>query len=142
MLERICQGNSEPDLEDVVGLLVQAIERATPTIILLDGLDEVNEDDRKVIFKNLQNIFARATPPTLKVLVASREDTSYLTVVPDVALFKRRIGTDAVADDIDCFLKHAIRDLIRRDELIFGDPTLEEEIFEALSKGAKGMYVD
>ncbi|KAE9367461.1 hypothetical protein N431DRAFT_348615, partial [Stipitochalara longipes BDJ] len=141
VLERICQENSKPDLEDVVHLLIQAVERVTSVVILLDGLDEVNENDRKLVFHHLQDIVALATPPMIKVLVASREDTSYLTLVPGVTLLKRRLGTDAVTDDIDCFLKHTIHDLIRRKELVISDPILEEEIFEALSKGSKGMFL-
>jgi len=139
LLEKICQKTSTPDLEDVVHLLTQAVQKVTTAVVLLDGLDEVNEDDRKVIFYHLQNIIARTTSPAIKILVSSREDASYMTLVPGVALFKRRIGIDVVADDIDCFLKHAIHDLIRRNELVVGDPVLVEEIFEALSEGAKGM---
>jgi hypothetical protein len=139
VLERICQVNSTPDLEDVVHLLIQAIERVASVVILLDGLDEMDEAGRKDIFHNLHKVFALANPPVVKVLLASREDTSYLTLAPSVTLFKRHIGTNAVADDIDCFLKNAIHDLIRRNELVIGDPALEAEIFEALSQGAKGM---
>jgi hypothetical protein len=139
MLERICQDNSTVDLEDVLHLLLKAIERAMSATIVIDGLDEVDENDRKLIFHRLRDIATRATPPIIKVLVASREDTSYLTQVPDAALFKRRIGIDVVASDINCYVKHAIRDLINRKELVIGDPALEEEIFGALSKGAKGM---
>jgi hypothetical protein len=139
MLERICQDSSTVDLEDFLHLLLKAIERAMSAIIVIDGLDEVDENDRKLIFHHLRDIATRATPPIIKVLVASREDTSYLTQVPDAALFKRRIGIDVVAGDIDCYVQHTIRDLINRKELVIGDPALEEEIFGALSKGAKGM---
>ena len=114
MLEGICQNNSTADLADVVHLLLKAIERVSSVVIVLDGLDEVDENDRKLIFHHLRDISTQATPPMIKVLVASREDTSYLTQIPGVALFKRRIGVDAVAVDIDCYDKHAIRDLINR----------------------------
>lgn len=139
MLERICHDNSTTDLEDVVHLLLKAMKRVTSVVIVLDGLDEVDEDDRKLIFHILTDIITQTISPTIKLLVASREDTSYLIQASDVALFKVRIGIDAVSGDIDCYVKHAIRDLVNREELVIGDPALEDEIFEALSRGARGM---
>lgn len=139
LLENICQDSTTPEIEDISHLLRESMKRIPLAVIILDGLDEVDEDDRKLIFNILKNLVTQAM---VKVFVTSREDTTYLTQVPHVALFRLRVGVNVVAGDIDCFVKHAIRDLIRRRELVIGDPALEDEIFEALSQGAKGMYVD
>ena len=139
VLERIYRDNTTADLEDVINLLVKAMERVASAVIIVDGLDEVDEDDRKLIFQNLRDIITQATSPVIKTFIASREDTSYLTQLPHVPSFKLRIGIDTVAGDIESYVKHAIRDLISRRELVIGDPALEDEILEALSDGAKGM---
>jgi hypothetical protein len=94
ILERICQDNILPEIEDVNHLLLESMERTSSTVIILDGLDEVDEDGRKLIFHNLRNIIMRATSSVIKVFVASREDTSYLTQVPGTSSFKLRIGID------------------------------------------------
>lgn len=139
VLERICQDSTTADIDDVIQLLLESIARLKSTAIVLDGLDEVGENDRKFIFHNLVHLVTQTTSSSTKVFIASREDTSYLTEVPHVSSFKLRMGVDTVTGDIDCFVKDAIRDLISRHELVIGDPALETEIFDALSQGAKGM---
>lgn len=108
ILERICQDSMVPETEDSIYLLLETMKRITSAVIVLDGLDEVNEDDRKLIFRNLRDIILQATSTVIKVFIASREDTSYLTQVPDIPLFKLRIGTSAIAGDIDSYVRHAI----------------------------------
>jgi hypothetical protein len=139
ILESICQDHTTADLNDVIHLLLKSMDKITSAVIVLDGLDEVDEVNRKLIFHNLEDIVRRAATSVIKVVIVSREDTTYLTQWPDVSSFKLRVGIDTVAGDIDCFVGYAIRDLISRNELVIGDPALENEIFEALSEGAKGM---
>lgn len=79
ILESVCQDSATADLEDIVRLLLKSMEKIISPIIVLDGLDEVNELNRKIIFHNLNRLVSQASTSVVKIIIASREDTTYLT---------------------------------------------------------------
>jgi hypothetical protein len=139
LLESTRLDGKVPDVEEVMILRLVAIKNNSSMFIFIDGLDEVLERERKIVFNNLSEVIVRAASTSVKLFVASREDTSYLTEASRTQGFKIRIGADSVARDIGSYVKHTIRELIERRELVIGNPILEEEIFTALVAGAKGM---
>lgn len=127
-------------VEDLHQLILEAVHDIPSVIIFIDGLDEVLDKDQKLVFSNIRDLI-EAAPSVVKVLLTSREDTSYLIRVVDVPGFRVHIGTENITDDIDIYVKHAIRALIERKELVVGDPLLADDITTALVNGAKGMSV-
>lgn len=117
---------------------MEVIKNHPSVIIVIDGLDEVFEKDRKLVFSTVRSLI-EAAASVIKILVASREDTSYLTMVANVPGFKVHIGTSTITEDIDSYVKHTIRALIERTELVLGNPLLEDDITTALVQGSKGM---
>lgn len=139
ILEEIFRQGKIPEIEGLIELILNAIKRKPPLIVFIDGLDELNDEDRKLVFLKLTNLVTEADPCAVKILITSREDTAYLTKAQGIRCFKVRIGASTIAGDIDSFVKHATRELIEQRELILGNPSLEDEISTALIQGAKGM---
>lgn len=119
---------------------MEVVHNIPSVVIFLDGLDEILDNDRRLVFSNIRN-FIEAAPSVVKVLFASREDTSYLTKIANVSQFRVHIGTNNITADIDTYVKHAVQTLIGRKELVLGDPSLAGLITTALVNGAKGMSV-
>jgi hypothetical protein len=119
---------------------LEAVHNIPSIIIFIDGLDEVLDKDRRLVFSTIRDLI-EAAPSVVKALFASREDTSYLIGVADVPRFKVHISTNNITEDIDIYVKHAIRTLIERKEMVLGDPLLAGDITTALLNGAKGMSV-
>lgn len=119
-------------------LIPEAVKKHPSVIIFIDGLDEVLERERKLVFSSIRHLM-KVLPSSIRFFIASREDTSYLTKMTNLPSFKVHMRTSIIAGDIDSFVRHTVRDLIDRGELVLGNPLLEDEIATALAQGAKGM---
>lgn len=118
-------------------LIPEAVKKHPSVIIFIDGLDEVLERERKLVFLSIRHLMK--VLPSIKFFIASREDTGYLTKMTNLPSFKVHMRTSIIAGDIDSFVRHAVRGLIDRGELVLGSLLLEDEIATALAQGAKGM---
>jgi hypothetical protein len=119
-------------------LIPEAVKKHPSVIIFIDGLDEVLEHERKLVFSSIRHLM-KVLPSSIKLFIASREDTGYLTKVTNLPTFKVHMRTSIIAGDINSFVRHTVRDLVGRGELVLGSPLLEDEIATALAQGAKGM---
>lgn len=128
-----------PDTEEICQILLLAIDKLPTVAIFIDGLDEVLEDERKMIFSNLRTILLHFKSSSIKLFVSSREDTSYLTKISSVRTFKVQVLASSIAEDISSYIKSSIQDLLRTNELVVKDTALKDEIFQVLVSGAKGM---
>jgi hypothetical protein len=137
-LEELCQEARASDVGDVIQLIMELSKRGQTLFIFIDGLDEIFEHERKLVFYHLNTFLIKKTS-SVKIFVTSREDTSYLTQEPSVRSFKIRIGTNAISGDIESYVKHEVHHLIDRRELVVGNLELQAEIVAALVEGAKGM---
>lgn len=131
-------GTTTPTIEDLLHLLLAGLKGVTRVSIFVDGLDEVLERDRKIVFSNLKCILADSEAPA-KVFVSGREDTTYLLQTPGTLSLKARVASGTNSDDISSYIRDSISHLVERGDLSVGDPSLEIEIFDALAAGAKGM---
>jgi hypothetical protein len=138
LIESTYQRDIEPDVDDVVALLLIVIKRIPLVTIIIDGLDEALED-RGLLFNILKDILLQATSSRVKLFVSSREDTTYLTTSLGIQNFKIHVAAGAISGDIGNFVHKAVRDLVDVGELVLRDPDLENDICTALTKGAKGM---
>jgi hypothetical protein len=138
--ETFQDGSGVPDTADICRVLLAAIHQFCSITIFIDGIDEVLEDDRKLIFSHLNKLLSEGGPTLLKLFISGREDTTAVTQVLEIPNFKARITADVIAGDIDNYVRYAVRELIRIGDLKFRDPLLENEVVLALANGAKGMY--
>jgi hypothetical protein len=126
-------------LGEIDTLLTAVINEFESVIVFIDGTDELPENDRNTTFQNLRKA-VEVTASPIKLFVSGRADISYLFPISDkLAVVKVNIRKDTITSDINNYLRHSISELIRSGDLVMGNPSLEEDIFSALSAGAQGM---
>ncbi|TGO71066.1 hypothetical protein BELL_0624g00010 [Botrytis elliptica] len=132
---------TSPSLDQIVALLIKAIDELSSVAIFIDGLDELPESDRKLTFSILKKIVNEATSP-VKLFVSSREDVTYLfRTSSDLNTFKVHLQTNSISPDIEAYIKHTIDELITSGNLVLGNLALKDDIFNVLRDGAKGMFL-
>jgi hypothetical protein len=142
MIEDTFQDGSRiPDTMELYRVLFTVVQQFTSATILIDGVDELVEDDINLVFSHLKALLKDCGFAHIKLFISGREDIASLFQVPGSWNAKVRITADTIAGDIDNYVKYAVRELVRIGELKFGDPLLEDEVVLALANGAKGMYV-
>ncbi|TGO88249.1 hypothetical protein BPOR_0174g00020 [Botrytis porri] len=130
---------SSPSLDQIVDLLIKAIDKLSSVAIFIDGLDELPESDRKLTFEILRKILNEVTSP-VKLSVSSREDVTYLFQSSSgLTTFKVHLQTSFISPDIEAYIRHAIDELITSGGLVLGNLALREDIFNVLRDGAKGI---
>ncbi|PQE10853.1 nacht domain protein [Rutstroemia sp. NJR-2017a BBW] len=128
-------------LGEIDTLLAAVINEFESVIVFIDGTDELPENDRNTTFQNLRKA-VEVTASPIKLFVSGRADISYLFPISDkLAVVKVNIRKDTITSDINSYLRHSISELIRSGDLVIGNPSLEEDIFSALSAGAQGMFL-
>jgi hypothetical protein len=142
-ISRICgDGHRAPDLSSLTGILISSIKQAAEDrqiTCIIDGLDELPEDDRLRVCKTLQLVVG--TNQVVKILLSGREDSGHTISIPnaDAAKFRIQVIPENISSDIDSYIKYTVRQSLDNKTLVLRDPTLEETIVEALTSGAKGM---
>ncbi|KAF7944130.1 hypothetical protein EAE96_010534 [Botrytis aclada] len=132
---------TSPSLDQIVALLIKAIDELSSVAIFIDGLDEMLDSDRRLTFSILTNILNEVTSP-VKLFISSREDVSYLfQSSSDLTTFKVHLQTKFTSPDIEAYIRYAIDELITSGELVLGNLALKEDIFNVLKDGAKGMFL-
>jgi hypothetical protein len=110
-----------------------------PVYLILDGLDETTESAQNLICNNLKQLFERTGLP-IKLLITGREDlSSSLMLEPSIPFFRVSMASNAIALDIEKYVRASTRRLILDGSLVIRDPDLEKLIVSELVDGAKGM---
>lgn len=133
-----CDGMRVPQLQEVVEIVMTIVEESSGSVTLfVDGLDEVKEHDRQLIFHNLNNMLSTRMP--VKLLVSSRNDESQNTDLSDAARYRILLHPEKIATDINAYVHHAVQTLQASQRLAVRHPAVVKEIENALMEGAKGM---
>lgn len=112
-----------------------------PIYLILDGLDEATESAQNLICNNLKQLFGRTGLP-IKLLITGREDlSSSLMLEPAITFFRVSMASNAIALDIEKYVRGSTRRLILDGSLVIRDPDLEKLIVSELVDGAKGMFL-
>ncbi|CCD48783.1 hypothetical protein BofuT4_P034250.1 [Botrytis cinerea T4] len=130
---------TSPSLDQIVALLIKAIDELSSVVMFIDGLDELPESDRKLTFSILRKILNEVKSP-VKLFVSSREDVTYLfQSLSGITTFKVHLQTNSISPDIEAYIRHEIDKLIMTGYLVLGNLALKEDILNVLRDGAKGM---
>ncbi|RFU34097.1 hypothetical protein B7463_g2206, partial [Scytalidium lignicola] len=104
--------------------------------VVVDGVDEVEERERKALFKLLKH-FAECPHSSIKLIVSSRASVSEMICLP----CRLHVTQANISNDIDKFVRQATEKLILSDELMIRDASLKDEIVQRLAHGARGMFL-
>ena len=137
-LKNLKSKHLDPTVEDWTAVLEDRVNKFDRVYIVLDGADECDVKDQRIITKTLSRLATTLTS-RLKIFIASRE--SLLTEVD--RSFRRREhlstgGADA-KPDIAVYVEETIMERQRDGDLELGDPSLLQEIKSKLIAHADGM---
>ncbi|EFX00151.1 nacht domain containing protein [Grosmannia clavigera kw1407] len=130
---------SVPDLESIFALLKHAISPDFKAYVVLDGLDECDEYQRRTTIEQLRNLQKH-----FKLVICASfrlEADNILRLGPETFLHLQTIAIQDDNPDIKRFINAELVRCIKSGRLIVGDPTLVIEIEDALLQGTRGMFL-
>jgi hypothetical protein len=137
------EGRQSPDESEMLQILEPVLDcRFDYTLyVILDGLDEIQESDRKTLFRFVEH-FMKCQHSSVKLCVASRGHISTMGMVYPKLLgdFRIQVTASNISSDIHMFVHQIIEKFIASKELMIRDSGLKDEIVQKLAQGAKGMW--
>jgi NACHT domain len=128
-----------PDWLGALDVLV-AVTQLFPSItMILDGIDEMDEENRKTFLSAVNRLGYDRGPP-LKLLISCREDITQSLRILSTTVFRVHIQPSSLALDIEDYVSYTIQSMLENGNLAIQDPALKEIIIEKLVSGAQGMY--
>jgi hypothetical protein len=129
-----------PDWLGAIDLFTAAMRHFPAVTLILDGIDEMDEDNRKALFSAL-NKLGNNRGHSLKLLLSCREDATQSLKTQAMRCFRVHIQPSSLALDIGDYISHTVGSLLGSGNLVIQDPALKEVIIDRLLGGAQGMYV-
>lgn len=134
-------GGRMPDIDEVLQILSATVAEFDSVTFVLDGLDEVGELDRLSVCGALRGLITDNANTVIRLFITSRDNATSTLFTPTSSTFRVQASPDALALDINSFIRHSVRGLIETGRLRIRESELEEIIVQSLIRGAKGMYV-
>lgn len=129
-----CNGLQQPNLDELVGVVLAEVSRTGRTFLMIDALDECPKEERQLFF---DTFVQGSLPSNLNVLITSRKEPDI-----DAALgpsFSRTICIQNAVIDADVRV-HVDKAIARDARLLKWKPAIREEILNAIVDGSHGMY--
>lgn len=137
-LERLCS-DPTPSLDDIFNMvqIQQLSDHCRSFTILIDGLNELDIDERRRLLKSMASLYASIS--YLKIFFSGQESLSaelYQTFPDTVSLSMRNAQAEA---DIASFVHASLPERHRNGDLLVWDTGLLQEITNVLTTHADGM---
>ncbi|KAH9220729.1 hypothetical protein DL95DRAFT_403507 [Leptodontidium sp. 2 PMI_412] len=127
-------GGRTPDTKDVLQILTSAIERFESVVIIIDGIDEVADEDRTQVCGPLKALVTEVQVP-VKLFISCREDILPSVCAHDATSFRVQISEIRISTDNEDYISHSVSDLIGSGELAI------RMIVNTLVEEAKGVFL-
>lgn len=136
LLEKV-QSNLTSDFDELFELLRKITMTTKMLYIIIDGLDECEKSDRDDLLGAISSL---ARPGSnVKLFLASRDSISREITRGFSALEHLSMSCPSAQLDIATYVEGTIQEKLQCEDLIVGDPSLIEEIKQALMRGSDGM---
>ena len=127
------------DSAELCSILLDLIGSLSETFLILDGLDECDPKEWRVVLKFVASSLKQLDPKRIcKLLVASREEVNMRHWVPNC--YHIYIDDGNIHSDICSFVDRTVNNKLDERSLI-ATPSLANDIKQKLIEGAKGMCV-
>ena len=139
MAEFLDETSMVPDFEKVFNLLPQGFPPNNKAYCILDGLDECEDAERRLLIQQLREL--RKIFPLLLYISLRLEPRNPLNFSLDQ--FTAALTTSIPDDnpEIELFIKAELDICIKSEKLVMGHPALIVEIQDALLRGSPGMFL-
>ena len=125
-------------LEESSALIIQLSQDRPLTTVVIDALDECDLSSRGDLLDALFTIL-QASRSLVKILVSSRADVDIASRLSDC--FNLDLKASRNQEDIDCYIKSEVDNLIDRKKLLYGkiSEEMKRKIKKVLHEQAQGM---
>jgi len=133
------KGSGGPlDISEAQDLITELANAKSETIFLIDGLDEIDKEQCKVLLDALKSVIQSASR-VIKVFLSSRDNRDIRNQLNDVPNFSIKAVDNAA--DIDRFITREVGQKICDKALLGGEipSDLRERIESTISRKAHGM---
>lgn len=137
--------DSDSDMDVIEALLKYCIFRFSKLYIVIDALDEFEQEQRNALLRSLSSIISPSHSKAKLFLVGRSSAAANVRRWFPASQEKSADSCEAQAD-IEAYIRETIalrqgEQLSPQEQLILQDPSLGQEIIEALIDGADGMCV-
>ncbi|KAI0548370.1 hypothetical protein F4679DRAFT_574172 [Xylaria curta] len=137
--DRLEQIDSLSSLNWFIRLLRIIMPSPRVSYIVVDGVDECERLDRHELLEALSSLAVFGGH--IRLFLSGRNSLRG-EIQKQFAVFDSiSMDCSTACESISMFVGDIVREKIQNDELIIGDPSLEEEMIMALSHGAQGMFL-
>jgi hypothetical protein len=127
-------GEREPDNDELQLLILQLCRKLNQVFFLIDGIDEIEIEERRVVFRFLESI------PKSKFYISSLPEVDIATIA--CSWKPIYLNPDDLDADIQTFINFQLGHPDYSKLVSICGPAIIEEIKKRLSIKAQGMYVD
>lgn len=131
-------GSREPEIDELETLVLELCNRMQKVIILVDGISEVEQDDRKLVLRFLKAI--QQSQAVIKLFVTSRPevDVSIFSSNGQVTHISIRVHDNRL--EIEGFINTRVEKEAKDGSLAVCGPVVIDKIKNTLKMKARGMY--
>ena len=131
-------GSREPEIEELERLIFELCNTLRKVIILVDGINEVEQDDRRLVLSFLKDI--QQSQAIIKLFVTTRPETGIPIFFSDGQLTHINIQAHDTRLEIDAFINSRVEKEAKDGSLVVCGPAVIEKIKNVLKMKARGMY--
>jgi NACHT domain len=130
-------GKRTPETSEVFQVLMQTVCWFQNIILVIDGLEEVDEADRNTILRCLKTLIS-CPGLSVKLFITSREDQNILSILSPLpeSSFRVRILETATSTNVENYVRESVDSML---PVVLSNASLKAEVIQTLITGAKGM---
>lgn len=131
-------GSREPEIEDLERLIFVLCNTLQKVIILIDGINEAEQDDQRLVLRFLKAI--QQSQAVIKLFVTSRPETGVPIFFSGGQLTQINIRAHDTRLEIEDFINSRVKQEAKDGSLVVCGPAMIDKIKDVLKMKARGMY--
>lgn len=131
-------GSREPEIDELETLVFELCNTMQKVIILVDGISEAEQDDRRLVLRFLKAI--QESQAVIKLFIASRPEVDVPTFFSNSQLTHIDIRAHDTRLEIEDFINSRVEKEAKDGSLVVCGPAVIDKIKNVLKRKAKGMY--
>ena len=131
-------GSREPEIDELETMVFELCNTLEKLVLLVDGINEAEQDDRKMVLRFLKAI--QQSKAVIKLFVASRSEVDVPISFSDDQLTHINIRVRDTRLEIDRFVDSRVDKEAMNGSLVVCGPAVVDKIKKALRMKARGMY--
>ena len=132
-------GSREPEIDELETLIFDLCNTLQKVVILVDGINEAEQDDRRLVLRFLKAV--QQTQAVIKLFVASRPEVDAPIFFSDGQLTHINIRAHDTRPEIEDFINSRVEKEVKDGSLVVCGPAVIDKIKDVLKMKARGMYV-